>query len=898
MPMEGYMNSEDLKLNRYIHRTAAAVVFILPLLVYLRTVAPTISFWDCGEYVSCAYTLGIAHPPGVPLYTLITRIWTLLPVTGDIGLRVNLFSVFCSAGALVFMYLALVQFMRQWREEPRSWIERLILYGAAAFGSFAFAFTDAFWFNAVESEVYAPAILLTTLIVWLTLVWESQSGRQGSIRVLFMALYLFALLIGIHHVNLLAFSFVFTMVILSKNPVLRRLFLLIAGQIMIPILLYMILYQFNPSRLSYETIAAHQAGARTFLKICGLICMGASLVFVYIRDRTVFKLWCVTAGIGLIGATTYLFIFIRAGQVPPVNVNDPATWKGMMDYLARRQYFAEDALLTFLYRKADFLRTQIGFLYFRYFGWQFIGKGNILDPLGRVSQVVSLRGLYGVPFILGFWGAMHHFHRDWKRALAVLSLLVMTGIAVIVYVNQPELHPRERHYFYTASYLAFAFWAGIGFAGAMEEIVAAFKKRKILMKTLCVALALLLFIMVPVNTYIFNVKTHDRTGHRLAHDFAYNLLESCEPNAILFTSGDNDTYPLWYLQNVENIRRDVRVVNLNMLNSVWFIRQLRDVKPVIPLDMNNQDIEALKPIEWDVKQVEIPVPADIREPVSEAVPETREDFPEDKIVFTVNPTLSFPPGIRVQDLMILRILQKTAWERPVYFAATVKKENRIGLDDYLRLDGLVLKLTPYRWKGRVSRDILSRNLFEIYRYRGLDDTCVYLDHHDIELLHFYRTAFMMLAVSYNQDKLNDKAQEVLNQMEEILPEKHVPYTTPVVSMYAAHLYQESGLPPNVEERIESAVANKAMKQSDRIKMARLYVQFFQKDNAAEAILLKLFRNDPNNRVIYADLCKIYDDNKQYNKKLLVIQDWMKRNPWDKAAAEEAERLEEILNSEI
>ena len=897
MSMEGCMNSEDSKLNRYTHSAAAAAVFILPLIVYLRTVAPTISFWDCGEYVSCAYTLGIAHPPGTPLFTLITRLWTLLPVAGDIGLRVNLFSVFCSAAALVFIYLALVQFLKRWREEPRSWIERLILYGAAAFGSFAFAFTDAFWFNAVEAEVYAPAIMTTAIIVWLTLVWESRSEKKDSTRIMLMVLYLFALLIGIHHVNLLAFAFVFTMVILSKNPAVKRLFLLIAGQIVVPFLLYMILYRFNPSQLSYEAITAHQAAAQKFLKICGLICIGSSLVFVYIRDRAVFKLWCAVAVIGLVGVTTYMFIFIRAGMSPPVNVDDPSTWKGMTDYLARRQYFAEDALLTFLYRKADFLRTQIGFLYFRYFGWQFIGKGNILDQLGRVSQVVSLRGLYGVPFILGLWGAMHHFSRDWKRALAVLSLLVMTGIAVIVYVNQPEFQPRERHYFYTASFLAFAFWVGIGFAGAMEEIIAAFQKRKILVKTLCVSLALILFIMVPVNAYVFNVKTHDRAGRRLAQDFAYDLLKTCAPNAILFTSGDNDTYPLWYLQQVENIRRDVRVVNLNMLNSAWYIRQLRDMNPAVPLDMSDQDIEALKPIEWHAQQVEIPVPADIRKQITEAVPETGKNFIRDKIVFTVNPTLSFPSGIRVQDLMILRILHKTAWERPVYFAATVKQENRVGLDEYLRLDGLAFKLTPYKWNGKISQNILSQNLFETYRYRGLDDTRVYLDHHDIELLHFYRTAFMMLAVSYNQDKQTDKAQRVLYKMEEILPENHVRYTTPVVSMYAAHLYQESGLPAEVEKRIQSAVPDKAMKQSDRIRMARLYVQFFNDYQHAEAILLNLFRNDPNNQVIFANLCKIYDDSKQYNKKMIVIQDWVKRNPWDKAAAEEAERLQAILNSD-
>ena len=182
---------------KLINRISAMVAFLASFFVYLRTIAPTVSFWDCGEFITCSYILGIPHPPGAPFYLLLGRIFSMVPTASDIGLRVNLVSALSSALTVMLTYLIIVRLIEQWRGKPKSSEDLLFLVASGLIGSLAYAFTDTFWFNAVEAEVYAISMFFTSIIVWLILVWHERSDEAGSERYLLIIAYLVGLAIGV-----------------------------------------------------------------------------------------------------------------------------------------------------------------------------------------------------------------------------------------------------------------------------------------------------------------------------------------------------------------------------------------------------------------------------------------------------------------------------------------------------------------------------------------------------------------------------------------------------------------------------------------------------------------------------------------------------------------------------
>jgi hypothetical protein len=231
-------------------------------------------------------------------------------------------------------------------------------------------------------------------------------------------------------------------------------------------------------------------------------------------------------------------------------------------------------------RSDFFWRYQINHMYIRYFKWQF---------WGRIGEQADISQLWALPFLLGVLGLGHHFSRDSKRAFSVLALFILTGVAIILYLNQDDPQPRERDYSYVGSFFAFAIWIGIG-ASALLEKLKDWRKGSPLVFSAAITVMLL---VIPFNMLRANYHTHDRSGNYVAWEYSYNLLNTCDPNAILFTNGDNDTFPLWYLQEVEGIRKDVRVVNLSLLNTPWYIKQLKHMEPKVPISLTDDEIDGL-----------------------------------------------------------------------------------------------------------------------------------------------------------------------------------------------------------------------------------------------------------------------------------------------------------------
>ncbi|NQT26536.1 DUF2723 domain-containing protein [candidate division KSB1 bacterium] len=889
------METEVRALNRKIHAIVGAMIFLISFIAYYITVAPTTSFWDCGEFIACSHILGVMHPPGAPLYLLIGRVLTEIPLFGDIGLRVNMFSVFISAATVLLTYLVIAQLIRRWRGEARTMEDRLILFFSSAFGALAFAFTDSQWFNSVEAEVYGFSMFFTVIVVWLMLFWEERSEQTGNLTIIILIFYIFGLAIGVHLLNVLTFPVILLIAYFHHNVTVRRLLLLVTVQGVVPMALYMIFFQFNPEQMTYAGILEHQAKAGAFLKYFGAIWIGLTLLYMYRKDKYVFKVWWIIPVLMVISYSAYLVIYLRAQLDPPINENDPSTLQGMSDYLARKQYGTEDMLLTFLYRKANFWSYQIQMMYTRYFGWQFIGKGTTLDAKDRIIEIISFRGLYGIPFFIGLWGMIHHFFRDWKRALAVLILFLITGYAIIIYLNQPDPQPRERDYSYVGSFFAFALWIGIGMAGIFEWISDAFKKKVLLKQIAYGVAAVVLLIAVPVNLFAVNFHSHNRTGNYVAYDYSLNMLESCEQNAIIFTNGDNDTFPLWFLQEVYGIRKDIRVVNLSLLNTPWYIKQLQAFEPKVPLNLSEQAIESLQPIPWKKQNRFLLVPPDVVASLKETLDPEQAALVKDRITFTLKPTISGGgnSGLRVQDLMVLRILQEAAWKKPVYFAVTVSTDNMIGLQKYFRMDGLAFKILPYEAIENDTK-ILRTNIVDKFQYRNLNNPKVHFNRNILKLLQNYRSAFIQLSGQYLQSGDREKALQVLDEMQIRMPESVIPYSDQMAALSVADLYRRLGQDPELDNRVNHILPGRSMSREDRLRLAQYYYQLFDDNLRAEEILSELIAKNPNDLEVYSEMFRLYRETKQYNKATLLLETWLSDiNPNDKDAKLQLEEMRQL-----
>ena len=379
-----------------------------------------------------------------------------------------------------------------------------------------------------------------------------------------------------------------------------------------------------------------------------------------------------------------------------------------------------------------------------------------------------------------------HFSNDWRRALAVMVLFLVTGVGIIVYLNQYPMQPRERDYSYVASFFAFSLWIGIGASGLIRLAFDALSgKGEGVQKATGGVLAAVFFLAVPGLMTVVNYDDHDRSGRYIAPDFAYNMLQSMAPNAILFTNGDNDTFPLWYLQEVEGVRQDVRVVNLSLLNTPWYIKQIknqqaRDSAPV-PMTLSDDDADRLQYTLWEPREVALPVRVDRTEPgASDDWIEYADSIPN-QMVWRIEgrPYAKDANVIQIADQAVISILAAVAqegWERPVYYATTVSKASELGLGEFFQNEGLVRRVVPIQTQdpyGRVVPEIVAERLGK-YRFRNLDDPDVYYDENIRNMSDNYRTVFGEVAEQLAVQGNDELAQSLLNDIQTKVPFETIP----------------------------------------------------------------------------------------------------------------------------
>jgi hypothetical protein len=527
------------------------------------------------------------------------------------------------------------------------------------------------------------------------------------------------------------------------------------------------------------------------------------------------------------------------------------TYKEWSDFKGKKTRASNGEMInkpTFGENLKFFFSYQLNHLYWRYFMWNFAGRQNDIQGHGKITEGNWISGIpfidemrlgnqeklaksiadnpahnkyYMLPLLLGLLGMLYHLKKNNKDWTVVMLLFFFTGIAIIINQNQ-SIQPRERDYAYVGSFYAFTIWIAFG-VYALFDILR--KKLPHLISAGVVSAVCLL--LVPVLMANQNWDDHNRNKITTASDFAKNYLNSCAPNAILFTNGDNDTFPLWYVQEVLRYRTDVRIVNLSLLNTDWYIEQMRrkawdadgipqklpakkliqgtnDYVPIYERPGVNgyRDVDEIIGFVADdtpkskvgvgqgAKQVDyIPtkkfkISVDKQKVLSNGtVPIDRKDRIVDNIEWTINKSY-----IMKNDLIILDILAANDWERPVYFAITTGMDSYLGLTDYFQLEGLAYRLVPYKaisydgQTGEVNADIMYENLMTQFKWGGMKEEDIYMNENNRRMCMNFRNNFSRLASELIRTGRKEDAVAVLDECIEAIPERNVPYNYFVLSI--------------------------------------------------------------------------------------------------------------------
>ncbi len=610
--------------HTFVNRIVAAVVFVAALAVYLLTLAPTVVFWDVGEFIAAAKLMQVPHPPGSPFFLFLTRVAMMFPVAADQAVRAHALSALLSAIAIGFVYLIIVRAINNFRGLPKTLADQVTLYGSSAIGALSLAFCTTYWDNAIEAEVYGASMFFLTAVIWLALRWLDRADREGNEKYVILIAYLIGLSLGVHLLSLLAIFPVLMIIYFRKYEFTLNSFIKFA---VVSVVVFWVVYpgivKYLPGMMDGEFSGKK---SDVFAYIPWLIIAGAcyGVYTAYKKKQKMLLIALVSVVLIFLGYTTYTSVLIRSNAHPPMNENDPSNLARLTSYLNREQYGQaplffprrysqephQQGIFTNYSSDWDFLiRYQLDHMFFRYMGWNYIGSAGDFQDAG-----VNWRDTLAIPFLIGLLGLYYQFRKDWKMGLVFLTMFIIFGPVLALYQNQQEPQPRERDYFYVGALFVFSTWIAIGIVALVDYADRLIKSPKTF-SAVSMGVAGVFLLAIPVNMLRVNWYEHDRSGNYVAWDYSYNMLQSCAKDAILFTNGDNDTFPLWYLQDVEGIRRDIRIVNLSLVNTPWYIQQMKN-KPYyteaqpVPISLSDARIANITPVAWEPRVVELPVPGE------------------------------------------------------------------------------------------------------------------------------------------------------------------------------------------------------------------------------------------------------------------------------------------------
>lgn len=908
-----------------LNNIAGWLIFVIATIVYALTVEPTASFWDCGEYIACAYKLQIPHPPGAPLFLLLGRMFSFLSM-GDVesvAHAVNMLSVVSSSFTILFLFWTITFLARKLvtakHEEPAG-NKKILILGSAIVGSLAYTFTDSFWFSAAEAEVYALSSFFTAFVFWAMLKWEARADEPQADRWLLLVAFMVGLSIGVHLLNLvaipaLAFIYYFRKYTVSRNGIIATFLI---GMAVLFLINWGIIQGLPTFAGEFELFFVNSLGLPFGSGVLFFIALIIAIIvygiyYSHVRQMKLLNTAMLCLAFIMIGYASYGIIPIRSASDPPIDENDPENVLSFISYLKREQYgqrplvygaqftaevkdqkkgdpmymkgddqykvYAHDqeyiwdqeheTLFPRMYSKQGrhkgaykrwvdidegqkpgmgqnlgyFFEYQVGHMYLRYFLWNFVGrqndkqghggpfKGNWVSgikPLDEWHLGISLDNVpesikenkarnffYLLPLLLGIMGFVFQMNNSKKDFSITFMLFFFTGLAIILYLNQPPQEPRERDYTYAGSFYAFSIWIGLGVLGISSYLRNTIKKDKL--RSL---VAIVMSLVVPGVLVADGWNDHDRSGRYYSVDSAKNLLNTCDKNAILFTGGDNDTFPLWYAQEVEGFRTDVRVCNLSLLNTDWYIKRMKkDAYKSAPLPISLEYEDFIKGVNDYIpynkqskaknRYIHLPgyinlvknespkvmartniskvatlpskkfmLPIDSAKVASmDFVPESKKKLVQNNIRWNIKTN-----GLDKKSLIILDILANNNWERPVYFSTTLGSSGYLNLQDYLQLEGLAYRLMPFKadensqgGDGYVNTDIMYERMMNNYYWRNMDDSTVYYNQDYRRLPYNIRNSFYRLGKSLQREGKDQKAGEVIKFSMEKMPDYVFPH---------------------------------------------------------------------------------------------------------------------------
>ncbi|MDP3908949.1 MAG: DUF2723 domain-containing protein [Gemmatimonadales bacterium] len=632
--------------------------------------------WDAGEFITAAYVLGVPHPPGTPLFVMLGHVWGDVVRIGEYAWRLNLMSACFSAAAAACFFLVAHRVL-----ETEA---RVLRIGAAAAAAILAAFSFTVWQNSNETEVYSVATFSIAAICWLCLRWRDLRGTPRASHALLVIVYLASLAIGNHLLTLLVgpavslFIFYTLRQPAGGDPAAR------AGE----------WADWATLSALWVVLIGVGLGSTPLLLLGGLLFAAALAQCVRARSYA-FPL--VALVVAAVGVSTYAFLYIRSGLQPLLDEADPETWRNLLAVIRRDQYPKRSPLdhPMFLAGSDNPGRTVVLFgqqlvNYAQYWLWQF-GRS-----LGRLSVLPWL--LFAA---LGTLGIEEVRRRDRGIAYLLGTLWLVTGLGLVVYMNfragfslfwdqYPNLleqhEVRERDYFFIASFQVWGVFAGLGLARVIRQLGAPPPRWAL---GAAAAVTLLPFAL----NFTMASRRHGPDA-TIARDFAYNLLQSVGPYGVLFTNGDNDTFPVWYLQEVEGVRQDVTLVNLSLANLDWYVRQLI-ARPTRPFDPARAPAvhRANAPREAPPDGTTLGIRLG---DVDQLTPyRLSQDGVFQSGAFQL--PVRAGQGFRISDQIILfTIAASLPRGRPVTFGVSSGRGQWLGLDPHLALEGLVYRVLPGR----------------------------------------------------------------------------------------------------------------------------------------------------------------------------------------------------------
>lgn len=911
--------------------STSLVVLAIATATYLLTIEPTVSFWDCGEFIASSYKLEVGHPPGNPTWQIFAKIFTLFVGPEHAAAAINACSAICSALTIYFLYLTIVFFARRLVSRKEYSVSYIIaICGSGAVGALAYCFSDTFWFSAVEAEVYAMSSLFTAIVFWAMTRWYDEADQPHSSRWIILICFLMGLSIGVHLLNLLSipaivFLYFYRIRENSSYSFKELCGIFILACLILAAILFGII-PFLPKAAAYTDLLfvnvfglPFNSGAITFMLALFLALFWGlfnSLKHSKVVVNTV--LLCVTTII--VGFSLYATVIIRSNAGTPMNENKPDNPFTLMSYLARDQYpkgpivYGEyygadydivekdywtrmgdryvkgssidvrytpeskmifprmwdnrddsyiavyksyigengikvrgcnDLKPTFIQNLIFFFDYQVNWMYWRYFLWNFAGrqneihspmpgdifKGNWECGIGFIDRLrlgdqsdapaylADNKGknhYFMLPLLLGLIGMFFQYSRDKRGCWLNFLMFFMTGIAIVIYLNQSPFQVRERDYAYARSFYFFSAWIGIGCLAFVQKILDRINdtrwEKGIAAVTVCAGMG------IPALMATENWDDHDRSNRYTAPELAYNYLRGVGENGILVTHGDNDTFPLWYAQEVEGFRTDVRIVNTSLLGADWHIDQMKYASnESAPLNLalgkrhymqgENEYVliydarDSIYPLADVMKVFRHP---DAKIPLTNgeyadyivsrrfSIPVNKEnvikygildekyaDMIPSEIVLTIPEGKN---GVTKPELFLLDLLSNYKWDRPLNFLSA-GGDLQVGIKDYLMYDGFTYRFVPIKNKTNLSErgftdtDELYRKMTSLYTWNTLKRTDWFVDYQNLYTfcgVMSQRGIFASVAMEMVEAGEYDMAVEILDKCQSVIPEENFP----------------------------------------------------------------------------------------------------------------------------